>query len=101
MKKTSRQLIEIAAEVLNGNIVTQTPLGVALAQNGEMSKGILAVVNEILKKAAEGGRLVAAVESDGVLLGFVPRADVPIPDLGVPNPPATGAPAHPDDPSAV
>ena len=48
----------------------------------EENKGslIIDLVNEILQEAAEGGRLVAAIESSGALLGFVPRAEIPIPE---------------------
>ena len=91
MKQTSRKIIETAAEVLNAHVVRQTPAGVALA--GPDRNLTLGVVNEILAEAAEGGRLVAAVESNGDLLGFVPRMNVPIPELPKPKQPTAG----PDD----
>ncbi len=93
MRKSSIQTIEAAASVLNRHIAENTPEGKVLAGDGRAV--VLGVVNEILAEAAEGGRLLAAVESDGQLLGFVPRMNVPIPEIGgtLPTPP----PASPDE----
>jgi hypothetical protein len=88
MKQTSKKIIETAAEVLNRHVSRQTPSGVFLAGNDR--NVVLGIVNELLSEAAEGGRLVAAVESNGDLLGFVPRMNVPIPELDGPNPPPPG-----------
>jgi hypothetical protein len=91
MRQSSKKIIETAAEVLNTHVTNDTPSGKLL--KGTERNVMLVVVNEILTEAAEGGRLVAAVESNGELLGFVPRMNVPIPELPRETPP----PAGPDD----
>lgn len=88
MKKASIQMIDAAASVMNRHLMEDTPVGGLLRTQD--SNHLVVLVNEILREAAEGGSLVAAVESDGTLLGFVPRASVPIPDRPVdPKPPAS------------
>jgi hypothetical protein len=82
MKQTSIKLITTAAEVLNHHVSTGTAAGEVLKSDNRNT--LLGVVNDILVETAEGGRLVAAVESDGSLLGFVPRMSVPIPELPAP-----------------
>ena len=79
MKQSSVKTITTTAEILNRHVADSTATGEFLA--GPDRNLILGIVNEVLDQTAEGGRLLAAVESDGSLLGFVPRMSVPIPDL--------------------
>ena len=92
MKQSSIKIVSTAAEVLNLHVCRKTPAGETLS--GPDRNVVLGIVNEILSEAAEGGRLVAAIESNGELLGFVPRMNVPIPELQSSN---TAPPTGPDD----
>lgn len=91
MKKASKDLIEATAEILNKHIGSNTPQGKALQEDGNA----LSLINEILADQAEGGRLVAAVETDGKLIGYVPRMSIPIPET--PEEPPTHSRPAPDD----
>jgi hypothetical protein len=81
MTKSSRALLSSAAEILNRHVTAGTIVGKELAAGTEVSRSMVGVVNEILRESAEGGTLVCATEIDGKLLGFVPRADVVLPEL--------------------
>ena len=78
MTRTSKKTVTTAAEVLNTH----------LQAGDDIDDKMIQIINEILKEAAEGGRLVVAKETDGTLLGFVPRSDIPIPDSHAEQPPA-------------
>lgn len=78
MTRTSKKTVTTAAEVLNAHLVDGRDIG----------DDMIIIINEILKEAAEGGRLVVARETDGTLLGFVPRSDIPIPESHAEQPPA-------------
>lgn len=78
MKSTSKRIVESTAEILNNHLARETKIGQALRAADFPT---LAVVNELLAEVAEGGRLVAAVESDGSLLGYVPRYQISVPEL--------------------
>jgi hypothetical protein len=94
MKQSSIKIIATAAEVLNQHVTRKTPSGEVLAGNDR--NVVLGIVNEILSAAAEGGRLVAAIESNGELLGFVPRMNVPLPEMNIST--LVNTPAGPDEP---
>jgi len=72
MTRASKKIIDSTAGILNRHLAEQT--GIA-----ELLKDSLVreLVNEILEANAEGGRIVAAVETDGTLVGFVAKVDVP------------------------
>jgi hypothetical protein len=94
MTQNSKKIITAAAELLNKHIWSATEAGLALT--GDDHRGIImTVVNELLHEIAEGGRLVAAVESNGDLLGFVPRMNVPIPEVAT-GPDNVSLPPSPD-----
>ena len=95
MTKASRAMLSKTAEVLNRHIAEGTLLGKELASGTEMSRALASAVNEILRETADGGTLVCATEIDGTLLGFVPRAEVALPDLT----PRSGVGAHSKVPS--
>ena len=95
MNKASRLILSKTSEVLNRHVAEGTPLGKELAAGTDVSRSMVSVVNEILRETAEGGTLVCATEIDGTLLGFVPRADVALPDLTPPRPPVV--PPSPED----
>jgi len=83
MKPVSRKIVSEAAQILTRHVTAGTPAGKLL---GGSDRGTaLDLVNELLKSVAEGGCLVAAVETDGNVLGFVPRIDVVGLDWGSPN----------------
>lgn len=88
MTRNSKQTIDTAAQVLNKHLTSDTPIGKLLT--GPDAQPVLGLINEILKKVAEGGRLVAAVESTGELLGYVPSSVLQIP--GVAEDPRTPSP---------
>ena len=81
MTKASRNILSKTAEVLNRHVAEGSPLGRELSAGTDVSRSMVGVVNEILRETAEGGTLVCATEIDGTLLGFVPRADVALPEL--------------------
>lgn len=81
MTQNSKKIITAAAELLNRHISCASIAGLALT--GADRSVIMTIVNELLAEVAEGGRLVAAIESNGDLLGFVPRMSVPIPEAAV------------------
>jgi len=86
MNTRSKKFLDTAAEVLNTHVAEDSDAGKLLA--GDSSTAVVELLNEILRKVAEGGRLVAAVETSGELIGFVPRSSVPIPELpGIGKPP--------------
>ena len=90
MTKASRAVLSETAKVLNRHIAEGTLLGKELAAGTDLSRATAGVINEILRATAEGGTLVCATEIDGKLLGFVPRAEVILPDLT----PRSGADSH-------
>lgn len=90
MNRISKKLLDTAAEILNDHVQAQSPAFKLLT--GEGGGAVVDLINEIIKRNAEGGRLVTAVETSGELIGFVPRTAVPIPDL-------TWSPAEPPDES--
>lgn len=96
MKATTRKLLDTSAEVLNKHVASGTKAGALLT--GDDRHVALELVNEILTAAAEGNTLVAAMESNGNLMGFVPRANVPLPEL-TPRGPSleNSVPPGPDD----
>lgn len=74
MKPVSKKIVSEAAQILTRHVTSGTPVGKLLGGNDRGTT--LDLVNELLKSVAEGGCLVAAVETDGNVLGFVPRIDV-------------------------
>ena len=95
MKPATKKLLESAAEVLNKHVAGGTEAGKLLT--GEDRNVVLGLVNEILDETAEGHTLVAAVESSGAILGFVPRAHVQIPDPPKKEAPPAPVPPGPDN----
>lgn len=91
MKNSSRKILSDAAQLLTRHVLSGSPIGELLT--GPERASALELANELLKTSAEGGTLVAAVETNGTVLGFIPRIDVVIPEWGLPNPP----PASPDE----
>lgn len=88
MKTSSRKIIETTADILNEHLAKQTDVGQALLKG---DRGTVTLVNQVLAAVAEGGSLVLATETDGTLLGFVPRSNI----LG--SAPKAPIPAGPDD----
>lgn len=88
MTRSSKKMVKMAAEVLNKHLTADNDVTKVLTDE-DKGTVVLDLINEILVAGAEGGRLVAAVESSGALLGFVPRSDIPIPER----------PSAPSDPS--
>lgn len=87
MKPAAKRIVDSTANILNKHLAQQTPIGKLIAGGGEHSEDVTNLVNEILKEVADGTRLVTAVETSGELLGFVPRAQVPIPEQPHPRRP--------------
>ena len=85
MNTRSKKFVETAAEVLNAHVIGDSKAGEIL--RGEHSGEVVNLINEILRKAAEGGRLAVSSETSGELIGFVPRNSIPIPE-----PPKAAAP---------
>jgi len=78
MNRTSKKIVTISAEILNKR----------LAAGGlDHDSDVVDILNEILVEVAEGGRLVVARETNGEMLGFVPRSDIPIPETKPERPP--------------
>lgn len=90
MKNSSRKILADTAQLLTRHVLTGSPIGALLT--GPERAPALELANELLKTSAEGGTLVAAVETNGTVLGFVPRIDVVPEDWG----PSNQVPEGPD-----
>lgn len=75
MKPALRKILEMAADVLN-DIVDHEP---GLCAGMQEDRQYLELINRILENLTEGGRLVASYETDGTLVGFVPKRQPPQP----------------------
>lgn len=93
MKTASKKIVETVAALLNRHVQQSTPAGKVLAADDGT---VRTLINELLKELAEGGELVSAVETSGLLLGFVPRYQVEIPVM--PPAPVDPPPPGPDNP---
>tara|TARA_R110002110_G_scaffold8326_2_gene41815 strand:- start:1692 stop:1982 length:291 start_codon:yes stop_codon:yes gene_type:complete len=92
MNRTSKKIVAASAGILNRHVGEESAASKLLSDHPE----VLELVNEVLCEVAEGGRIVAAVETDGSLVGFVSKIDVPV---ATPKPPAPGQDI-PDSPDA-
>jgi urease gamma subunit len=72
MRRASLNLIATVADVLNRRVDE----GGAACELLNMPETI-ELVNDIVGELAEGGRLVAARETDGTLVGFVSKRVIP------------------------
>lgn len=79
----AKTIVNTAAGILNTHLTSGGDVSRLLA--GADRGAVIQLVNDILGAVADGGRLVAAIDSDDALLGFVPRSSIPLPD---PPPPA-------------
>lgn len=72
MTRTSKRIVAVAVETLN-ELLDSDPRAEALFAPNQEGLSCLDVLNTILAQAAEGASIVAARETDGTLVGFVPK----------------------------
>jgi CBS domain-containing protein len=72
MSRTSKRIVAITVETLN-ELLDSDPRAEALFTLTQEGLSVLCVVNAVLASAAEGAAIVAARETDGSLVGFVPK----------------------------
>ena len=72
MSRTSKRIVASAVETLN-EILDTDPRAEALFAHTQEGLSLLCVLNAILSASAEGASVVAARETDGTLVGFVPK----------------------------
>ena len=72
MSRTSKRIISAAVETLN-ELLDADPRAEALLTHTQDGLSCLCVVNALLAATAEGATIVAARETDGSLVGFVPK----------------------------
>ncbi len=72
MTRTSKRIVSVAVETLN-ELLDSDPRAEALLTHTQEGLSCLDVINALLTNAAEGAAIVAARETDGTLVGFVPK----------------------------
>lgn len=72
MSRTSKRIIADSVEALNELLDTDSRAE-ALLNHNESGLTVIELINAILHRAAEGAAIVAARETDGTLVGFVPK----------------------------
>ena len=72
MSRTSKRIVSIAVETLN-ELLDADPRAEALLTHTQDGLSCLCVVNALLVATAEGATIVAARETNGALVGFVPK----------------------------
>ena len=72
MTRTSKRIVSVAVETLN-ELLDSDPRAEVLFAHHHDDLSCLDVINAILANAAEGASIVAARETDGTLVGFVPK----------------------------
>ena len=72
MTRTSKRIVSVAVETLN-ELLDSDPRAEALLTHTQEGLSCLCVLNAVLANAAEGAAIVAARETDGTLVGFVPK----------------------------
>jgi hypothetical protein len=72
MTRTSKRIVSVAVETLN-ELLDSDPRAEVLFAHHADGMSVLDVINSILVNAAEGASIVAARETDGTLVGFVPK----------------------------
>jgi hypothetical protein len=72
MSRTSKRIVNDTVEALN-DLLDMDPRAEALLDHSEGGLSVIDLVNAILTRSAEGATIVAARETDGALVGFVPK----------------------------
>lgn len=72
MSRTSKRIVASTVETLN-ELLDTDPRAEALFAHTHEGLSLLCVLNAILSASAEGAAIVAARETDGALVGFVPK----------------------------
>ena len=90
MTRTSKKVVTAAVEALN-EAIDSDPRAELLLNHSVEGLTALDLINRILGEAAEGASIVAARETDGTLVGFVPKR-TSVKQVAEPAPTTTVAP---------
>jgi hypothetical protein len=72
MSRTSKRIVSSVVETLN-KLLDSDPRAEALFAHTQAGLSCLCVLNTVLAGIAEGATILAARETDGTLVGFVPK----------------------------